>query len=321
MRLIDLLKLVATPTIIIIIINFSYKLGILTQRKSSDFLEKYDDKDKLVQIAEEEMWQIKKNSFKIFIHNLPAITFILFFYSIIKLTFDNGNFKLINEKTIWMYLFAPLLCIITIIEVLYFYNHNRQQIDDEGNIFYDRSQIILFMLLICSYVFCNIGVVKDNIINEKILIAFQINNITEVNVGVIFFIGIIVLKSYIIIPITRFLVRLDKDIFFINIKNQIKNSKTFTRCKSDSNFIGMIMSITTIMFIVVIVTIIIKKQITNIPLGDVILIICAIENYSSLIGQRAEYIRTYKSTEIKNSIIYYKNINNERTKWFSLKNY
>lgn len=304
-------------TAIIIIISFDYKLGIWNQIISSEFYEEYENKDKLIKEASDNLKDLKKDTFISIVNSSPVILFDIVVYFLLKFLVLPKWFNIIeiDSYSIFIYIFAPIYCLVQIMEIMYSYNRDKQFIDEKSRIHYDRNLFVIITSIVVFAVLFNIDKYLEFETKNNVLNFLQIDSLSKNQDSIRFYFITFFLHYLLVKPITRFLVKLDDAIYTEKLRNIKTTSKSYVKMRNPFSPIGTIGWISSIVFLIVIIVLVCITKITYVSLGDFIIMVCLASMSANLCGQRSEYVRAVRCSVVKNGKIYYRNIDNVEKKW------
>jgi|GEM_PF-5052876 len=287
-------------------VSFLFNVGVLMQIKASAFLEKFDDKEKIIKDAQKKLFDLKADALRKLICLFPYFISIVFCYSVSP--FITGFCKkqfpncLPKEYTIDLFIFLLLYVIFLIGEA--FWGINEKHIIRKGSRIYYNRPWILMMMIIILFIGTNIleSAISKEII-QSIMSFFHIHNIEEFHLTYVFAIVALLNNLFIIKFISRLIVLIDCDTY-------IKYLKEENRYYSFYGIANLILSLFTILISVFfIVKYSIWKEL-NFLVGAVAFLM--VLGISVLAGQRDYFVSMTRRKCIKNNKVYYRDVNDKK---------
>lgn len=302
----NLVWTIISSSIVLIFIALSYNIGIWSQIYVSKFLEKYDDKNKLLKEARENIFSPKKELvLKAVIQSFPFITCYIFVYFLFTYLRNLGVLpQVVQQKSMIAFIILPFFQVIFYGGYLVFcLKQSDIQVSKNGKINYNYPiwLTVLTVLLILFLGYINSIIPTKQI--DQYLSYLGIKSVSDYNFSVIFAMSVFFVHSIVIKGVTKYLVFWDRGRYL----SLLKENKVY-KYHSAIAITGFVM---TILFIMGIIILWIKN--TNLaefkfPLGDLLNLITISLMGIVLAAQRWRFIQTYKSYSFKNTKFYYKNV-------------
>lgn len=287
-------------------VSFLFNVGVLTQISSSTFLEKFDDKKKLVKDAREKLFDFKTDALKKLICLFPYFVSIVFCYSVspfliefIKKYFPN---YLPTEYGVGIFIFLLLFEIFSIGEALW--GINEKYIERKGfRIYYNRPfymVLFIFALFIGSYKLESIISIEEK---HSIMTFLHVNNIETFQLMYIFSVVVLLNNLFIAKWISRYIVLIDHEIYI----NHLEEKNGYYSFYGMAN---LLLSLLLMFFSVYLsVKYAIWKEISLFTVAWALLMMLQI---SVLAGQRDCFVSITRRKYIKNNKLYYQDLNGKK---------
>lgn len=287
-------------------VSFLFNVGVLTQVSASKFLEKYDDKEKIVKDARGKLFDFKTDALKKLICLLPYFVSIVFCYSIspLLIEFIKKHFPncLPTEYNIVLFIFLILFEIFVIGEALW--GINEKNITRKGyRIYYNRPFIrILFIiaLLIGSYTLDSMFSIKEK---QSIMTFLYVYNIEAFRQLYIFSFVVLLNNLFVAKWISRYIVLIDNEIYI----SQLQKKNIYY------SFYGMANLILTLLLVSISTVLAVKYSMwKDINLFTVAWCLLMMLGISVLAGQRDYFVSMTRRKCIENNKLYYQDVNGKK---------
>jgi len=298
-------------SILIAVIGVFYRLGIWSFIVASKFIEENDNKKKLIDEAWDKVLAFKAGTFEAIINTLPFICIYITLYLALRKLDDNGLLPiLVSDRSLFIYLYMPILFVLFQISFLLFcFNKNRQEFSDNGSINYNFpiGYYVVIALITFGIVFLesNLSIINKN----TLLDILQISDAKSNNLSVVYGFSVILLHFLIIKPLSKYIVFIEEWRYLRRLIDGYKND-TF----SFAGICGFIVAIACIMFSSYFLLDNITSKIIIFPIGNIILIVCITLVGAVLSGQRTRFLKIRKSYELYRKKLYYVNSDGKRIK-------
>jgi hypothetical protein len=287
-------------------ISFFFNVGVLTQIYGSAFLEKFDDKKKLIKDAKEKLFDFKTDVLKKMICLFPYFMSIVFCFSIspFLIEFLKKHFPnyLPSEYRVGLFMFILLYEIFLIGEAVCGINEKYIK-RHENRIYYKRP---LYRVLFIIGLF--LGASKlDSVIGiqekQSIMTFLHVNDIETFRLMYIFSVAVLLNNLFVAKWISRYVVLIDAEIYIVHLKE--KNNYY--------SFYGMVNLLLSLLMMFMSIFLAVKystwKEINFLAVGWGLLMMMEI---SVLAGQRDYFVSLTRRKCIQNNKVYYQDVNGKK---------
>lgn len=289
-----ILKL-STSSIALVLISIFYKIGIWTRISGSKFIERNDDKKKLLQETSKNIFSVNNSIIEAIINTIPYFLMYITLYLFVR-WFDIYHYipMLTNKGGIAGYLVLPVIEIFQYGFVLFGMISSGITVHENGNISYDYQWWYYCVIYIIGLSVLKIDTFINKNTYEIMWKTLQINNIHEYNISLVY--SLIVYFTYIILikPFTRFIVSLEQNLYLDKLEKRIEQNET-SLYGMTMILVSIICILTSVFFIINIIS----KTGFFIPFGDLIIVVFMILRGSVLAGQRIEFLSHEEIAQLK----------------------
>lgn len=283
--------------------SFFFNVGVLIEINGSAFLEKFDDKKKLIKNAKEELFDFKTDALKKLICLFPYFISIVFCYSLspFLIKFIKKHFQnyLPTKYQVGFFVFLLLYYVFLIGEA--FWGQNEKYIERKGNrIYYNRPLFRIIIIMALFYGSCKLDSAISIKEKKSIMTFMHIYNIETFQLMFTFSVVELLNDLFVAKCISRYVVLVDNNIY---ISHLIEKNDYYS-------FYGMANLLLSLLMILTSIFLTVKYAIWNetdfFALAWPLLLMLPL---SVLAGQRDYFVTMTRRKYIENNKLYYKDVN------------